>query len=89
MIVMLAGCSVQVGDENIGKDVSAATDEDNGSFGTTSSGTAATYPMNRLYDPSNMYLNSQCITTGGKLGVMVSKCTASPSTCGYLYCIVN
>jgi hypothetical protein len=63
------------------------TDGDNGSTSTTSAGSAPTYPMNRVYDPSNALLNSACITTMGKLASLKSKCSTSPSTCGYLYCM--
>jgi len=63
------------------------TDDDNGSGTTTTAGSAPTYPLNRLYDPTNAKLNSACVTTAGKLTTMVSKCTALPATCGYLYCI--
>jgi len=63
------------------------TDGDNGSGTTTTAGSAPTYPMNRLYDPTNGKLNSACVTTAGKLTSMMSKCSALPSTCGYLYCI--
>jgi hypothetical protein len=62
------------------------TDGDNGSSSTTSAGSAPSYPMNRCYDPSNTLLNTACITTAKKLGAMVSKCSTSPTTCGYLYC---
>jgi hypothetical protein len=63
------------------------TDGDNGSTSTTSAGSAPTYPMNRVYDPANTLLNSACITTMGKLASLKSKCSTSPSTCGYLYCM--
>jgi len=63
------------------------TDGDNGSGTTTTAGSAPTYPMNRLYDATNAKLNSACVTTAGKLTSMISKCSALPSTCGYLYCI--
>jgi len=63
------------------------TDGDNGSGTTTTAGSAPMYPMNRLYDPTNGKLNSSCVTTANKLTKMMSKCSALPSTCGYLYCI--
>jgi len=63
------------------------TDDDNGSGTTTTAGSAPTYPLNRLYDPTNSKLGSACVTTAGKLTTMMSKCTALPATCGYLYCI--
>lgn len=62
------------------------TDGDNSSTSTTTAGSAPTYPMNRVWDPSNGLLNTPCITTGGYLKALISKCTAYPSTCGYLYC---
>ncbi len=55
--------------------------------GATSAGSAPTYPMNRLYDPNNTMLGTACVTTGGVSGTMKSKCSTSPSTCGYLYCM--
>lgn len=65
------------------------TDGDNSSTSTTTAGSAPTYPLNRVYDPSNTLLNTQCITTRGQLGKLVSKCSTLPSTCGYLYCVPN
>lgn len=62
------------------------TDGDNGSGTTTTAGSAPTYPQNRLYDPTNSKLNTQCVTTAGKLTTLTSRCSALPSTCGYLYC---
>ena len=62
-------------------------DGDNTSTTTTTAGTTPTYPMNRVYNPDNTLLNSACSTTAGKVTKLVSKCTATPSTCGYLYCI--
>jgi len=59
---------------------------DNGSTTTTTSGAAPTYPMNRVYNPSNSLLNTACTTTAGKAGTMLSKCSTMPTTCGYLYC---
>jgi hypothetical protein len=43
--------------------------------------------MNRVYNPDNSLLNTGCTTTANKVTKLVSKCTTSPSTCGYLYCI--
>jgi hypothetical protein len=63
------------------------TDGDNGSTSTTSAGSAPTYPMNRVYDPANTLLNSQCITSKGVLATMQSKCSINANTCGYLYCM--
>jgi hypothetical protein len=63
------------------------TDGDNGSGTTTTAGSVPTYPLNRLYDPTNSKLNTQCLTTGGKLTVLSSRCSLLPATCGYLYCI--
>jgi len=65
------------------------TDGDNGSTSTTSAGSAPTYPMNRVYDPNNTLLGTTCLTSMSKLGKLVSKCSTSPSTCGYLYCVAN
>ena len=65
------------------------TDGDNGSTSTTTAGSAPSYPGNRVYDPANDLLGTACITSGGLLGTMTSKCSAYPSTCGYLYCIAN
>lgn len=65
------------------------TDGDNSTTSTTTAGSAPTYPMNRVYDPTNSLLNQPCVTTMGKLGTLVSKCSTAPSTCGYLYCIAN
>lgn len=62
------------------------TDGDNTSTSTTTAGSAPTYPMNRVYDPDNTLLNTDCITTTAKLGKMGSKCSTNPNTCGYLYC---
>jgi hypothetical protein len=61
-------------------------DGDNGTA-TTTSGSAPMYPMNRVYDPTNSLINTPCTTTTGKVTKLVSKCTTTPSTCGYLYCI--
>ena len=63
------------------------TDGDNGSGTTTTAGSVPTYPLNRLYDPTNSKLGTQCLTTAGKLTKMASKCSTLPATCGYLYCV--
>lgn len=62
-------------------------DGDNGSTSTTTAGSAPTYPLNRVYNPSNSLLNTQCITTAGVLKTLKSKCSTQPSTCGTLYCM--
>lgn len=62
-------------------------DGDNGSTTTTTAGNAPMYPMNRVYDPSNVLLNTACTTTAYKATKLISKCSVSPATCGYLYCI--
>jgi len=62
-------------------------DGDNGSTTTTTAGSAPMYPLNRLYDPANTMLNTACTVTTGRAGRMLSKCSITPSTCGYLYCI--
>jgi hypothetical protein len=64
------------------------TDGDNSSTSTTTAGSAPTYPLNRVYDPQNTLLGTQCITTKGKLGTLTSKCSLYPDTCGYLYCTI-
>jgi hypothetical protein len=61
------------------------TDGDNGSI-TPISG-APTYPLNRLWDPTNEFLNSACTKTSGPAGTMLPRCTDYPATCGYLYCM--
>jgi hypothetical protein len=63
------------------------TSSDSGSTGTTTGGSAPTYPMNRLYDPNNTMLGTACVLLSGLTGTMVSKCSTVPSTCGYLYCV--
>jgi hypothetical protein len=63
------------------------SDGDNGSSTTTTAGSAPTYPMNRVYNATNSLLNSACTTTTGKVTKLVSKCSTTASTCGYLYCI--
>jgi len=65
------------------------TDGDNGSGTTTTAGSIATYPLNRLYDPTSSMLNSACMTTSGRYGTMISKCAAVSSTCGFLYCVAT
>jgi hypothetical protein len=63
------------------------SDGDNGS-GTASTGASApTYPLDRLYDPTNSKLGSACVTRAGRAATMQSKCAAIPTTCGYLYCM--
>jgi hypothetical protein len=68
--------------------VSVATDpNDNGTgVNTTPGGSGPIYTLNRIYNPSNSLLNSTCTTTTNKAGKLQSKCTAKPTTCGYLYC---
>ncbi|HYQ41378.1 MAG TPA: hypothetical protein VER11_05415 [Polyangiaceae bacterium] len=61
-------------------------DGDNGTTTTTTAGSAPTYPMNRVYDPTNALLGTACTTTSGKVTKLVSRCSTTPSTCGYLYC---
>ncbi len=63
------------------------TDGDTGSTSTTSAGSAPTYPLNRAWDPYNTLLGSTCIRTNGVMGHMTSRCSTTPSTCGYLYCL--
>jgi len=63
------------------------TDGDNGSTSTTTAGSAPTYPMNRVYDPTNALLGTQCITTTSILATLKSNCATKPLTCGYLYCM--
>jgi hypothetical protein len=63
------------------------TDGDNSTTSTTTSGSAPTYPLNRVWDPTNSLLGTQCITSvTGRLGALVSMCSLVPATCGYLYC---
>jgi hypothetical protein len=62
------------------------TDGDNGSTSTTSAGSAPTYPMNRVQDTIPSMLGQACIRTNGALASLISKCAASPNTCGTLYC---
>jgi hypothetical protein len=62
------------------------TDTVNSTTNTTSAGTAPTYSMNKVWDPTNSLLNTACITTQAKLGAMKSKCSTMPATCGWLYC---
>ena len=63
------------------------TDGDNGTTSSTSSGSAVTYPMNRVYDPYGTLLGTFCITTTQLYGVLTSECAAYPFTCGFEYCI--
>ena len=70
--------------------VCVAIDPDDGDAGsgtTTTAGSAPTYTLNRLWDPTNSKLNTACTKTSGPLGKMQSKCAATPNTCGYLYCM--
>jgi len=62
-------------------------DGDNASTTTTTAGSAPMYPMNRVYNPTNTLLASGCTTTTGKVTKLASKCSITPSTCGYLYCM--
>ncbi len=62
-------------------------DGDNASTTTTTAGSAPVYSMNRVYNPDNSLLNSACTTSQGKVTKLVSKCTTTASTCGYLYCM--
>jgi hypothetical protein len=63
------------------------TDGDNGSGSTTSAGSAPSYPGNRVWNPDNSLLGTQCITTMGKLLGLQSKCSYKAETCGFLYCM--
>ncbi|HWA70814.1 MAG TPA: hypothetical protein VG937_00695 [Polyangiaceae bacterium] len=70
--------------------VCVAIDPDDGDAGsgtTTTAGSAPTYTLNRLWDPSNTKLNTACTKTSGPVGAMQSKCSTAPNTCGYLYCM--
>jgi hypothetical protein len=62
-------------------------DGDAGSGSTTTAGSAPTYTLNRLWDPNNTKLNTACTKTSGPLGMLQSKCTTAPTTCGFLYCM--
>jgi hypothetical protein len=64
------------------------TDSDNGKASQTGQA-AVMYPLNRLYDPASVMLGQPCITTASKAATMVNKCSAIPSTCGFLYCVAN
>jgi hypothetical protein len=64
------------------------TDGDNGSTGTTSAGSAPTYPMNRVYDPTGVLLGTACVMTNGTLTTLKSKCAINANTCGYDYCML-
>ena len=65
------------------------TDGDVSSTSTTSAGSAPSYPKNVVYDPANSLLGTACITTKGLYGIMISKCSLMPDTCGNLYCIAQ
>lgn len=65
------------------------TDGDNSTTASTSAGSVATYPLNRVYDPTGSLLNSVCLTTTKKVGSLVSKCAIIPNTCGYDYCVAK
>ena len=70
--------------------VCVAIDPDDGDAGsgtTTTAGSAPTYTLNRLWDPTNSMLNTQCIKTSGPSGTMQSRCATYATTCGYLYCM--
>jgi hypothetical protein len=62
------------------------TDGDNGPTSSTSSGSALTYPMNRVADPTGQLSGTACITTLGMLGTLTSWCSVKPYTCGFEYC---
>lgn len=62
-------------------------DGDTSSSSTTSAGSAPMYPMNRVWDPAFSLLGSSCITSTGQMKALVSKCSAVPASCGYLYCM--
>ncbi len=59
---------------------------DTGTAKTTAGSGGPIYSMNRIYNPNNSLLNSSCTTTTGRAGKMQTKCSAKPTTCGYLYC---
>jgi len=63
------------------------TDGDNGSIATTTAGSLPTYPLNRVWNPTNSLLGTSCLTTAGVVGALTSKCATYASTCGFLYCI--
>lgn len=65
------------------------TDGDNSSTSTTTAGSAPTYPLNRVFNPTNSLLGTQCITAIGQLGTLTSKCSTYTWSCGYLYCLPN
>jgi hypothetical protein len=70
--------------------VCVAIDPDDGDAGSgtiNTAGSAPTYTLNRLWDPANTKLNSQCTKTSGPVGTMQSKCATATNTCGYLYCL--
>ena len=63
------------------------SDGDNAASTTTTAGASnPVYPMNRVYDDTNVLLGTGCTTTGGKVSKLISKCTSMPATCNYLYC---
>ena len=63
------------------------SDGDNAAITTTTAGASApVYPMNRVFDDTNVLLNTACQTTAGKVTKLISQCTNMPATCGYLYC---
>ena len=62
------------------------SDGDNGTTTTTTAGSAPVYPMNRVYDPTNVLLGTACTMTNGRVTTLISKCTTMPATCNYLYC---
>jgi hypothetical protein len=62
------------------------SDGDNGTLTTTTAGSAPVYPGNRVYDATNVLLGTACTTNTGKVTTLISKCTAMPATCNFLYC---
>jgi hypothetical protein len=63
------------------------TDTVNSTTNSTSAGTAPTYPNDKVWDPANTMLNTQCMTsTTSKLAKLISKCSTLPGTCGWLFC---
>jgi hypothetical protein len=70
--------------------VCVAIDPDDGDAGsgtTATAGSAPTYTLNRLWDPTNTKLNTACTKTSGPVGTMQSRCATYATTCGYLYCM--
>lgn len=45
------------------------------------------YTLNRLFCGDGFLEGSPCITIAGKAGTLTSKCSTSPSTCGFIYCV--